>query len=121
MDDQAGSNSAGQAQASRSAGAGSIVVVGPFGSRTIAVAPGERISVGSDPASTIRLPDPRIPPTHAVIVREGPGWLVTSPDPANPIWILDETGRPRPVMEELGLRSGTLVTGETLLLLYPPA
>jgi hypothetical protein len=59
-------------------------------------------------------------PRHALIEREGPGWLVTSLDPANPIWILDETGRPHPVMEQLGLRSGTLLAGGTQLLLHPP-
>jgi hypothetical protein len=98
-----------------------VVVVDGSGRRTFVAAPGGRIFVGSDASATIRLTDPRVSFRYAVIERSGPGWLVTSLDPANPIWILDETGRPRPVLEELGLRSGTLLAGATQLLLFPPA
>jgi pSer/pThr/pTyr-binding forkhead associated (FHA) protein len=99
---------------------GSLAVVDSSGSRTMIVTPGQRVVVGSDPSSAIYVPDPRVSPSHAVIVRDGPGWLVTSLDPANPIRVLDESGRPHPVLGELGLRSGTLLAGAVQLLLYPP-
>ena len=100
---------------------GTIVVVDASGHRTFIAAPGARLLVGADPAATIRVIDPRVGMRHASIERKGPGWLVTSLDQANPIWLLDATGRPHPVMEELGLKSGTLLAGTTQLLLYPPA
>ena len=81
---------------------------------------GDRLLVGSDPAATIRLLHPRVGESFASIERQGPGWLVTSLDDANPIWILDETGRAVPVMAQLGVRSATLLAGTTQLLLYPP-
>ena len=102
------------------AGAGTVVAIDPFGRRTFIAAPGARLLVGGDPAATIRVVDPVVGPRLAVIERRGPGWLVTSLDPANPIWILDDTGRAHPVMEELGLRSATLLAGSTQLLLFPP-
>jgi hypothetical protein len=102
------------------ADAGSVVVVEPSGSRAIPVAMGEQISIGSDPGSRIVVVDPRVPPACAVVVRTGPGWLVAS-NPSNPIRILDETGRARPVLGELGLVSGTLLAGTTQILLQPPA
>ncbi len=101
---------------------GTIVVVEPSGQRrSLAVAPGERVLVGSDLAATIQVVHPRVVPQQASIERSGPGWLVNSLDPANPIWMLDETGRAIPVMEEIGLRSATLLSGATQLLLHPPA
>jgi pSer/pThr/pTyr-binding forkhead associated (FHA) protein len=101
--------------------AGSMTIVDARGSRTITVAMGGGVVVGSDPSAAVPLADPRVSWHHALIVRDGPGWLVTSLDPANPIRILDETGRPHPVLGELGLRSGTLLAGAAQLLLYPPA
>ncbi len=104
------------------ASAGTIVVVDPSGQqRSLAVPFGARVLVGSDPAATIQVPHPRVVAHQAMIERTGPGWLVTSLDPANPIWLLDESGRAVPVMEEIGLRSATLLSGETQLLLNPPA
>jgi len=103
------------------ADAGSLVVVDASGRRPIAVPEGRPISIGSDPASTIVVREAVVPPACAIVVRAGPGWLVTSVDPANPIRILDDTGRSRPVLDELGLRSGTLVAGATRILLEPPA
>ncbi len=102
------------------AGAGTVVAIDPAGRRTFVAAPGSRLLVGGDPAATIRVVDPVVGPRFAVIERQGPGWLVTSLDPANPIWILDDTGRAHPVMEQLGLRSATLLAGSTQLLLFPP-
>jgi hypothetical protein len=102
-------------------GAGTVVVLDYSGRRTFVAAPGAMILVGSDPGATIVVADPRVGPRLATIERKGPGWLVTSLDPANPIWLLDAGGRPHPVLEQLGLRSGTLLAGAAQLLLYPPA
>jgi pSer/pThr/pTyr-binding forkhead associated (FHA) protein len=100
--------------------AGSMAIVDARGSLTITVPMGTGVVVGSDPTAAVHVADPRVSWRHALVVRDGPGWLVTSLDPANPIRILDETGRPHPVLGELGLRSGTLLAGTTQLLLYPP-
>jgi hypothetical protein len=100
---------------------GIIVVIDPSGlQRTLVVPLGQRVFVGGDPSATIQVAHPRVVARQAIISREGPGWLVTSLDPANPIWMLDETGRAIPVMEEVGFRSATLVAGTTQILLYPP-
>ena len=105
-----------------SAPAGTIVVVERSGpERSLAVSLGQRVLVGSDPSATIQVVHPRVVQQQATIERTGPGWLVNSLDPANPIWMLDETGRAIPVMEEIGFRSVTLLSGETQLLLQPPA
>ncbi len=101
--------------------AGSIVVVEGGRSTTVAVQPGQKIVVGRDPGSGIVLGDPRVSPSHTLIERSGPGWLVSSLDAANPTWILDPTGRAQPILVELGLRSGELVVGGCQLLLYPPS
>jgi pSer/pThr/pTyr-binding forkhead associated (FHA) protein len=101
--------------------AGSMTIVDARGSRTITVAMGSGVVVGSDPSAAVHVADPRVSWRHALIVRDGPGWLVTSLDPANPIRILDETGRPHPILGELGLRSGTLLAGGTQILLQSPA
>jgi hypothetical protein len=81
---------------------------------------GELLVIGSDPGSSIVLVDPRVSPRHASIERRGPGWLVRSLDVANPIQVLDDTGRAHPVEGELGLRSGELLIGGAQVLLYPP-
>jgi len=106
----------------KSDGPGVVEVVDPSGERrSITAVLGERLLVGSDPAATICVVHPRVGVSHASIERQGPGWLVTSLDDANPIWILNETGRAVPVMQQLGVRSATLLAGTTQLLLYPPA
>ncbi len=105
----------------QSAGAaGTVEVVDASGRRTLSATQGTRLFIGGDPTATIRIVDPLVGQRYAIVDREGPGWLVTSLDLANPIWLLDETGRPHPVMEPLGLRSGTLLAGATQLLLHPP-
>ncbi|MFI5258636.1 MAG: FHA domain-containing protein [Candidatus Limnocylindrales bacterium] len=101
--------------------AGSIVVVEGGRSVTVAVQPGQKIIVGRDPGANIVLNDPRVSPNHTLIERSGPGWLVSSLDAANPTWILDPTGRARPISVELGLQSGELLVGGCQLLLYPPS
>jgi pSer/pThr/pTyr-binding forkhead associated (FHA) protein len=76
--------------------------------------------MGRDAGSVIVLDDPTVSPSHALIVRLGPGWLVSSLDPANPALILDHTGRAQPIEKELGLRSGELLIGGCRVLLYQP-
>ena len=88
--------------------------------RTLVVQPGERLTVGRDPSAVVILSDPQVSFQHAVIERRGPGWLVRSLDPANPVWLLDPTGRAQPIEEELGLRSGELLIGGCQLMLYTP-
>jgi hypothetical protein len=100
---------------------GTIVVVDSAGGRVVRLALEARLVVGSDPASGIVVAGPRVPASWAAIVRTGPGWLVTSLEPADPIRILDDTGRSRPVLGEIGLRSATLLAGATQILLQPPA
>jgi len=102
-------------------GGATVVVIDPSGARrSLTATLGMRLFVGSDPSAAIQVIDPRVGPGHALIERLGPGWIVTSLDPANPIWILDDTGRPVPVMEQLGVKSATLLAGSTQVLLYPP-
>jgi pSer/pThr/pTyr-binding forkhead associated (FHA) protein len=81
---------------------------------------GELLIIGSDPGSSIILGDPRVSPRHASIERRGPGWLVRSLDVANPVQVLDDSGRAHPIEGELGLRSGELLIGGVQVLLYPP-
>jgi pSer/pThr/pTyr-binding forkhead associated (FHA) protein len=100
---------------------GTLVLVEAGRSTTIAVQPGERLVVGRDEAANLVLSDPQVSPSHALIERSGPGWLVTSLDPANPVMLLDPTGRAQPVAAELGLRSGELLIGGCQVMLYPPA
>ena len=100
---------------------GTIVVMDTSGAqRSLAVPVGQRVLVGSDPSATIQVVHPRVAVWQASIDRDGPGWLVNSLDPANPIWMLDETGRAIPVMEGIGFRSVTLLSGTTQILLLAP-
>jgi pSer/pThr/pTyr-binding forkhead associated (FHA) protein len=82
--------------------------------------PGESVVVGRDPASGVVLDDQAVSPSHALIQRFGPGWLVSSLDGANPTFLLDDTGRAQPIGTELGLRSGELLVGGCRVKLYPP-
>ena len=99
---------------------GTIVVVENGRSTTFAVQPGQRLVMGRDAGAGIVLDDPRVSPAHALIVRLGPGWLVSSLDAANPALLLDPTGRAQPIERELGLRSGELLIGACRVRLYPP-
>jgi pSer/pThr/pTyr-binding forkhead associated (FHA) protein len=82
--------------------------------------PGESVVVGRDPASGVVLDDQAVSPSHTLIRRLGPGWLVSSLDGANPTFLLDDTGRAQPIEMELGLRSGELLVGGCRVRLYPP-
>ncbi len=100
---------------------GSLVLVEAGRSTTLAVQPGQRLIVGRDAGANLVVSDPQVSPNHALIERSGPGWLVTSLDAANPVMLLDPTGRAQPVAAELGLRSGELLIGGCQVVLYPPA
>jgi pSer/pThr/pTyr-binding forkhead associated (FHA) protein len=82
--------------------------------------PGESVVVGRDLASGVVLDDQAVSPSHTLIRRLGPGWLVSSLDGANPAFLLDDTGRAQPIESELGLRSGELLVGGCQVRLYPP-
>ena len=81
---------------------------------------GESVVLGRDPASGVVLADQTVSPSHTLIRRLGPGWLVSSLDGANPTFLLDDTGRAQPIEVELGLRSGELLVGGCQVRLYPP-
>ena len=100
---------------------GRLVVVRAGQSTTIDVAPGQSLNVGRDPGAKVVIDDPKVSPSHASIERRGPGWLVSSLDAANPVMILDPTGRAQPIRGTLGLRSGELLIGDCPLMLYEPA
>ena len=100
---------------------GTMVVVQAGQSTPFTVQPGQRVVVGRGPDADLLISDPSVSPTHALIERRGPGWLVSSLDPANPTWLLDPTGRAQEVESELGLRQGELLLGACQVLLYPPA
>ena len=99
---------------------GTLVVLLAGRTLTRAVKLGESLVLGSDPASSVALADPRVSPHHASIQRLGPGWLVRGLDEANPTWLLDATGRAQLIRGELGLRSGELLIGGAQVRLYPP-
>jgi pSer/pThr/pTyr-binding forkhead associated (FHA) protein len=96
------------------------VVVRAGQSTAFDVAPGQSLVVGRDPAAAIVIDDPKVSPNHALIERRGPGWLVHSLDAANPVLILDPTGRAQPIRGTLGLRSAELLIGDCPLMLYEP-
>jgi pSer/pThr/pTyr-binding forkhead associated (FHA) protein len=100
---------------------GSLVLVEAGRSTTLAVQPGQRLIVGRDAGANLVVSDPQVSPNHALIERSGPGWLVTSLDAANPVMLVDPTGRAQPIEVELGLRSGELLIGGCLVMLHPPA
>jgi len=95
-----------------------VVAAGEESTRV--VEPGQSLVAGRDPESGIVLADQMVSPSHALIRRAGPGWLVSSLDPANPACILDPTGRAQPIEAELGLRSGELLLGGCQVRLFPP-
>ena len=99
---------------------GTMVVVQSGQSTPFTVQPGQRVVVGRGPGADLVITDPSVSPTHALIERRGPGWLVSSLDPANPAWLLDPTGRAQEVDTELGLRQGELLLGACQVLLYAP-
>ena len=100
---------------------GRLVVVRAGQSTTVDVAPGQSLIVGRDPGSAVVIDDPKVSPSHALIERRGPGWLVRSLDAANPAMILDPTGRAQPIRGTLGLRSAEILIGDCPLMLYEPA
>jgi len=97
---------------------GSLVVETAGKSTTYTVQPGQHVTLGRDRAADVVVDDARVSPRHVLIARLGPGWLVTSLDAANPAMLLDPTGRSHPVDRELGLRTGELVVGGSLVKLY---
>jgi hypothetical protein len=97
-----------------------LVVVAMGQEMRLQVEPGRSLVVGRDPAADIVLADPAVSARHALIKRQGPGWLVSSLDDSNLALLLDATGRARPIESELGLRSGELLLGESRLRLYSP-
>ncbi len=101
--------------------AGTLVVVEAGRSTTYSAQPGSRLVIGRDPGVDIVLGHASVSPRQALIERSGTGWLVTSLDAANPVWLLDPTGRAQEIEAELGLRQGELLVGACQVLLYPPA
>jgi pSer/pThr/pTyr-binding forkhead associated (FHA) protein len=99
---------------------GTLEIIQGGQSMTRLVYPGERLTVGTAPDSSLVLTDPRVGPRHASIERRGPGWLVRGLDDANPTFLLDATGRAQPIQRELGLRSGVLLIGGVEVRLYSP-
>ena len=99
---------------------GTMVVVQAGQSTPFTVQPGQRVVVGRGPDADLVISDPSVSLTHALIERRGPGWLVSSLDPANPAWLLDATGRAQEIDTELGLRQGELLLGACQVLLNAP-
>jgi pSer/pThr/pTyr-binding forkhead associated (FHA) protein len=99
---------------------GTLVILANANSTTYTVDPGQHVVLGRDAASNIILDDASVSPSHALIARLGPGWLVSSLDADNPARILDATGRAQPIVKQLGLRSGELLVGGYRVRLYPP-
>jgi predicted component of type VI protein secretion system len=99
---------------------GTMVVVQAGQATPFTVQPGQRVVVGRGPGADLVISDPSVSPTHALIERRGPGWLVSTLDPANPTWLLDPTGRAQEIESELGLRQGELLLGACQVLLYAP-
>ena len=97
-----------------------LVVVAMGQEMRLQVEPGRSFVVGRDPAADIVLADTAVSARHALIKRQGSGWLVSSLDDSNLACLLDATGRARPIESELGLRSGELLVGECRLRLYSP-
>jgi hypothetical protein len=100
---------------------GTLVVVQAGQSTPFTVQRGQRFVIGRGPDADLLVTDDSVSPRHALIERSGPGWLVSTLDPANPTWLLDATGRAQEVDTELGLRQGELLLGACQVLLYPPA
>jgi pSer/pThr/pTyr-binding forkhead associated (FHA) protein len=96
------------------------VILANANSTNYTVEPGQHVVLGRDAASNIILDDASVSPSHALIARLGPGWLVSSLDADNPARILDATGRAQPIVKQLGLRSGELLIGAYQVRLYPP-
>lgn len=109
-----------QARSPNPLAAGTLVIVISGNLTTYTVEPGQHVVLGRDAASNIILDDASVSPSHALIARLGPGWLVSSLDAGNPARILDATGRAQPIVKELGLRSGELLIGGYQVRLYPP-
>jgi pSer/pThr/pTyr-binding forkhead associated (FHA) protein len=99
---------------------GTLVVVVAGAEKPLVVELGQSLVVGRDPESAIVLADPSVSPSHVLIARAGPGWLVRSLDPANLAYLLDPTGRAQPIEAELGLRSGELLVGGYQVKLLAP-
>ncbi len=100
---------------------GTMVIVQAGQSTPFTVQPGQRVVVGRGPDADLLVTDDSVSPRHALIERSGPGWLVSTLDPANPTWLLDATGRAQEIDAELGLRQGELLIGACQVLLYAPA
>ena len=99
---------------------GRVVVIQAGRAATYEIQVGGQLRIGRAPGADLVLPEPWVSPFHALVERRGPSWIVSGLDPANPTFLLDGTGRPRPIGMELGLHAGTLLVGSTQILLYPP-
>ena len=115
-----GRHSAGPYVSPLHAAPGQMVMLENGRSTMFLIGPGQRVLIGRGPGADLVIYDARVSSVHALIERQGPGWLVTGLDANNPTWILDATGRPHPVATELGLRSGTLLIGGCQVLLHAP-
>ena len=106
-----GRHSAGPYVSPLHAAPGQMVMLENGRSTMFLIGPGQRVLIGRGPGADLVIYDARVSSVHALIERQGPGWLVTG---------LDATGRPHPVATELGLRSGTLLIGGCQVLLHAP-
>lgn len=84
----------------------------------VVVAPGDLLLVGSDDTADVRLADPRVSPHHAMVEWRDGQWSITELTSANPMRVVDGTGRTRQIYGRVKMESGQLLVGDVALTLH---
>jgi hypothetical protein len=78
---------------------------------------GRTLSIGRDAGADINLADTRVSPRQLEVTLTPAGWTVRSLDVMNPAHLLDPSGSPQPLRDEVTLASGQVFVGSTALML----
>ena len=100
-------------------GSGIITIVELGRSSSMNVAEGERVIVGRDLGSDIRVSDAKVSRRHAMIEWTGGGWVIRDISTTNPTRLLDSSGGVHVLAGQIWIASGQLLCGDVLITLYP--
>jgi hypothetical protein len=122
----AAAGAAATAEAAASAGAGAsthgaglITIVELGRSSSLNVAEGERVIVGRDLGSDIRVSDAKVSRRQAMIEWTNGGWVIRDISTTNPTRLLDSSGGVHVLADQMRIASGQLLMGDVLITLFP--
>jgi hypothetical protein len=99
--------------------AGFITVVESGRESSLSVGEGERVIVGRDLGTDIRVSDPKVSRRHAMIEWSAGSWIVRDLAAANQTHLVDASGADQILAGQMRIASGQLVMGDASITLHP--